>query len=1146
VTLDDSYSIDSGRIFLSGVQALVRLPLEQRARDRAAGHDTAGFITGYRGSPLGGYDLQLQAARERLTAAHIVFQPGLNEDLAATAVWGTQQAGLLPGAKYDGVFAIWYGKGPGVDRSGDPIKHGNRMGTAKLGGVLLVFGDDHPGKSSTVSHQSEQALAANGVPVLYPASIQEYIDLGLHGFALSRAAGVWVGFKCVNETVETSAAVSVDPQRLRIVEPEGMSSPPEGVHARLAFEPLRDEVRLLRYKLPLAQAYVRANGLDRVTQDASQRELGIVAAGKSWLDVQGALEILGIDAQRSRTLGLRVYKPALIWPLEPHGLREFARGHRELLFIEEKAAFMEAQAAHLLYNLPDRPRLIGKHDEHGAPLLAADVPLDPLDVALLVGARLVSLGLADEALRDRIADLEHASRAARTRPTGVLQRLPYFCAGCPHNTSTRVPEGSFALAGIGCHTMAMGMKRSTLPPTQMGGEGATWAGMAPFNATPHVFQNLGDGTYVHSGLLAVRAAVIAGNNITFKILVNDAVAMTGGQAVEGHFSVAEISQQLRAERVERIAVVSDHIEKYRGDTALARGTTLHDRDELEALQEQLRRVPGVSAIIYEQICAAEKRRRGKRAPKAGRERRLVINERICEGCGDCSVQSNCVAIEPADSVFGRKRRINQSSCNEDYSCAKGFCPSFVSVEGRRRRPAPAQLDAGVLADVPEPARRGAGEFAMLIAGIGGTGVVTIGAILGMAAHLDGLAVSVFDMTGLAQKGGAVFSHLRIAASGSIGAPPRIGMLAADLILGCDLVACTSAEALAAVRSGHTQLLVNTQLVPTAEFQQNSTLDFSAAPLLEALGRAAGEARVAGIDATSAAVALLGDSIGANLFIVGYALQRGVLPVSRQAVERAIELNGVALDFNQRALGLGRLAAYDSARFAALLRSATPGEIQAAAPASLEELAAVHEAELVRYQDAAYARRYRELVDLARAAERSRTPGRSGFAMAVAHSYFKLLAYKDEYEVARLATEEAFRRQLDATFEPGYRLSYHLAPPVLAPKDPHTGVPRKMQLGSWMHGVFLMLRRLKALRGTSFDPFGWTEERRMERRLIETFEEQVRELCEGLTPERHPLAVSLAALAQEVRGYGHIKRRQAAALEARAQALMSEWSAPARG
>jgi len=1152
VTLEDRYVRESGAVLLSGTQALVRLLFDQRRRDAAAGLNTAGFVSGYRGSPLGGLDMQLWRERERLSGARIHFEPGVNEDLAATAVWGSQQVPLLPEASVAGVFALWYGKGPGVDRAGDAIKHGNRQGTSRNGGVLVVFGDDHPGKSSTISHQSEQALGANGVPVLYPASVQEYLDLGLHGYALSRHAGTWVGLKCVNETVETTSVVEVDPGRVLCRIPPSSPGDADDIHGRLAFDPLGDEQRHVRQRLPRVHAYVRENALDRVTHGRSVHgeaaTLGIVAAGKSWLDVTEALDALGLDAPRLATLGIAVYKPALIWPLEPIALTDFAKSRAELLFVEEKAAFIEPQAAHHLYNLSanQRPRIVGKHDECGAPLLPSDVPLELLEIARVIGLRLRRLEKCDSVLEERLNRVERDLHEAHTRVAGPTARTPYFCSGCPHNSSTRLPEGSLGMAGIGCHTMAIGMNRRTLPPTQMGGEGLNWVGIAPFTGLRHVFQNLGDGTYFHSGLLAIRGAVTAGVNITYKILVNDAVAMTGGQPVEGHLSVAELTHQLRAERVQRIAVVSDDIAKYGPAPPFAAGVTVHHRSALDVLQRELRETPGVSALLYDQTCAAEKRRRRKRGRLPVPARRMLINELVCEGCGDCSTTSNCVSIEPRETEFGRKRAIDQSSCNQDYSCADGFCPAFVSVRGATlRREAPTDIEAA-LVGLPDPQPFvGAPRMSVLITGIGGTGVVTVGAVLAMAAHLDGLAASVFDMTGLAQKGGAVLSHLKLAARSAEIAAPRVGMLAADVILGCDLVVTASAEVLRSMNPERTRLVANSHLVPTAAFQGNPDVDFRAEELHQAIARSLGSGESERIDFTLAATTLLGDAVAANLLLVGFALQRGWLPVSVSAVKRAVELNGTAVELNRAALQLGRLAAHAPEHFAQLIRERTTARGTTSVPAiqdgegATEARIQVREAFLTEYQDRAYAQRYRSLIDRVAAREQIVAPGSKLLTEAVARGYFKLLAYKDEYEVARLhATSLA--GQLDATFSGAAKLSFHLAPPGVARADPQTGQIRKIELGSWILPVFRLLAKFKFLRGTVFDPFGYTAERKMERRLITEYEELVNHVAQTLRPERLDLAAELGSLPDGIRGFGHVKDRHVAAVKKRETELRQQW------
>ncbi|HVN45580.1 MAG TPA: indolepyruvate ferredoxin oxidoreductase family protein [Steroidobacteraceae bacterium] len=1136
VTLEDKYTHSSGTVLMSGTQALVRLPLMQQARDRARGLRTAGYITGYRGSPLGGLDQQLWRAQRYLEAAGIVFEPGVNEDLAATAIWGTQQVPLLPGARVQGVFALWYGKGPGVDRSGDPIKHGNRMGTSPLGGVLLAVGDDHAGKSSTVAHQSEPALAANQVPVLYPATVQEYLELGLRGWALSRYAGLWVALKCVNDTVEATATVDLD-----FAEPAALLPAVADVHARLTFNPLADDERLQRVKLPAAQAFARAQGFDRKMLGDDAAPLGIVAAGKSYLDCLAALRLLGLDgAERASPVAL--FKPALIWPLEPQALREFARNRRELLVVEEKAPFLEPQIAHALFNLPaaERPLLTGKRDEQAMALLPSDVTFDAGTIAPVIAQRLARLQAAAPAVSARAREIQQRRAQHSAAAAPPLSRAPYFCSGCPHNTSTQVPEGSVAFSGIGCHTMAIGMQRRTLPPTHMGGEGMTWAGIAPFTATPHVFQNLGDGTYFHSGLLAIRAAVAARVNITYKVLVNDAVAMTGGQPVEGHLSLMEMSHQLAAERVRPIAVVSDDPGRWRARHAeFAAGVTFHHRDELDALQRRLRDVRGVSAILYEQTCAAEKRRRRKRGTLAKPDRRVFINAAVCEGCGDCSIKSNCVSVEPLETEFGRKRRIDQSSCNQDYSCIRGLCPSFVILENARpRRPQPPPLSSELFAALPEPPQRAALPFNAVIAGVGGTGVVTIGAVLAMAAHLEDAHACVLDMTGLAQKGGAVLSHLRITATPAA-APAALETGSADLLLACDLVVGVGAEALHTVDAQRTQLLLNDCVTPVAQFQQDRDFDFRNAALLERARQAVAPQHLAELPATRLAERLLGDTIATNMIMVGFAYQHGALPVSSSAIEQAIAINGTARELNLAAFALGRLWQHAPERLRELLPLAAPAALHTDLAALIERRSDF----LADYQDAAYAARYRELIERVRLSEASRC-GKDELTIAVARQYSKLLAYKDEYEVARLYTRGEFRLSLGEQFEGDYRLRVLLAPPFLTRDDPRTGEPRKLSFGAWIFPLLGVLARGRRLRGTAWDPFGYLAERRTERELIREYELTIDTVLRGLTPERHAAAIEIAQVPEQIRGFGPVKRRSVAAARARTRQLLAAYTSVA--
>jgi len=1149
--LGHRYTRASGRVYLSGVQALVRLPLLQAARDRAAGLHTAGFLSGYRGSPLGTYDMALWQARDLLEAAAVRFSPGVNEDLAATAVWGSQQAGLMPDPRYDGVFAIWYGKGPGVDRSCDALKHGNHAGSAPKGGVLVLTGDDPAARSSSIAHQSEHALVHCGMPVLNPANVQEYLDLGLYGWAMSRFSGAWVGMKCLTDTVDSAASVEVGPGRAPVTIPDDFEMPPGGLHIGWSNIPLQVEQRLYQQRLPAVQAFVRANGLDRVALGGGpRRRLGIVTAGKAYLDVRQALDDLGIDAARARDLGLEVYKVALTWPLEPEGMRRFARGLDAVLVVEEKRPLLEDQVARLLYDLPERPHLAGKRDEAGAPLVPAEGELSP--------------GLVAEALRAWVA--RHAPEEAATlappppapaAPAGAgLMRLPAFCSGCPHNMSTKVPAESLALGGIGCHGMAVWLPgRNTLAVTQMGGEGANWIGMAPFTGTRHVFQNLGDGTYFHSGLLAIRAAVTAGVNITYKILANGAVAMTGGQPIEGESLAGEvtvpgIARQLLAENVARVDVVSNEPEKY-PDGALPPPVKVHHRSELARLQRELRETPGVTALVYDQTCAAEARRLRRRGELPDPDRRVVINERVCEGCGDCSVQSNCISIEPVETPVGRKRRIDQHSCNKDYSCLLGHCPSFVTVRGGRlRRPGDrsgggeAAAEDARLADLPlpepPPLER---PWNVLVAGIGGGGVVTSGAILAMAAHLEGRGVSELDVTGLAQKNGPVSSHVRIAARPEDLHATRIPAGAADLVLASDIVVTTGMDALSRLGKGRTTAVVNTHVAPTSDFASDPDLDLSPRGMEKAIAQAAGEEGCHFLPATELAAALAGDAIATNLFLLGYAFQLGRLPVSLAALERAIELNGRAVAMNRRAFAWGRLAALDRGAVEAAARPALRED--APAEDTLEAVVAHRAAFLTGYQGARLARRYRDRVARVAAREREVAPGSDALARAAARAYAKLLAYKDEYEVARLYTDGTFRAQLDREFEGDYRLEIHLAPPhvpvldrFLARRDPDTGRTKKVTLGPWAFRALAWLARLRFLRGTPLDPFGRAKDRVLERRLVREYEARLDELCAGLTPGNHALAVEIASLPERVRGFDLVKEQQLAAVRPEEQELLS--------
>ena len=1159
VTLDDKYTLEAGRVYVSGIQALVRLPMLQKERDRRAGLDTAGFISGYRGSPLGGYDMALWQAQRYLAAHDIVFQPGVNEDLAATAVWGSQQTDLFPGARFDGVFGLWYGKGPGVDRSMDVLKHANSAGSSRHGGVLALTGDDHAAKSSSLAHQSEHVLIACAMPVLYPANVQEYLDFGLHGWAMSRYAGTWTAMKCVTDVVESSASVEVDPERVSIVLPEDFEMPAGGLNIRWPDPPLAQEVRLLHYKCYAALAYVRANRLNRVVIDSPHARFGIITAGKAYLDVRQALADLGLDEAVCRRIGIRVLKVGCVWPLEARDAREFATGLDEILVVEEKRQILEYALKEELYNWREdvRPRVFGKFDERdnaggewsvprGEWLLPARYELTPAMIAKAIARRLHRAELPEDVRAGIAARMEVIEAKEREigRPHVATERKPWFCPGCPHNTSTRVPEGSRAMAGIGCHYMAMWMDRRTQTFSQMGGEGVAWIGQMHFCSDRHVFVNLGDGTYFHSGLLAIRAAIAANANVTYKILYNDAVAMTGGQPVDGRLSVAQIAEQVVGEGAKRVLVVTDAPRKYRG-VRLPRGVRVHHRDDLDALQLELRETPGTTVLIYDQTCAAELRRRRKRGKAPDPPRRVYINPAVCEGCGDCSVVSNCLAVEPLATALGVKRRINQSACNKDFSCLKGFCPSFVTAEGAvPRKPARAAAAGVDLEALPEPERiEPQRAWGILVTGVGGTGVVTIGALLGMAAHLDGKGVTVLDMTGLAQKGGAVMSHVQIAPSPEQVYATRIAAGEAEVVIGCDAIVTAADEALAKTRHGMTRAVVNSAVMPTSAFIADPDwrypLDTAEADIRASVGETCEF-----IDAGALALRLLGDGIYANPLLLGYAWQRGWIPLTRASLLQAIELNGVKVADNRAAFGWGRyVALHGSEGLDDLLGERPAGGQVVALPETLDALIE-HRAQLLRdYQDEAWAARYTALVARLRAVERERAGGAQRLTRAVASNLARLMTYKDEYEVARLYSAPEFLAGLRETFdgEPGrdYRLYFHLAPPLLARRD-HEGHLRKRRFGPWMMPVFRALAALRWLRGTRFDPFAYSAERRAERALLGDYEALLEEFCSTLTTDNLDVAVELASLPEHIRGFGHVKQRNLAAARERWHSLLARY------
>jgi indolepyruvate ferredoxin oxidoreductase len=1145
VTLDDKYDLGKSRIFVTGFQAIVRLCLMQKELDRRAGLNTAGYVTGYRGSPLGTLDLQFMRAQRVLDKYDVRFQPGLNEDIAATALWGTQQAELRGEGKFDGVFGLWYGKGPGVDRTGDVFRHANFAGTSRHGGVLALMGDDHTAESSTTAHQSEYHFIDVMIPILHPAGVQEILDYGLYGWAMSRFCGSWVALKSMHETVESTAVIDGSLERVNIVIPQDFAMPKGGLNIRLGDPILSQEARLHDYKRDAMLAFVRANKLNKyITSGGRTPKIGVITVGKSYLDVRQALDELGIDEVKCNDLGIRLYKIGCPWPISQRDLKEFAQGLELIIVVEEKRSLIEVQVREELYGTANQPVCIGKKDEQGNWLFPVKGALDPNEVAICIGERILQRVGPNEQIAARVAQLKEAQRIlAETQDVAV--RIPYFCSGCPHNTSTVVPEGMRAYAGIGCHYMAQWMDRSTLGYTQMGGEGANWIGEAPFSKRPHVFQNLGDGTYNHSGYMAIRGAIAAGVNITYKILFNDAVAMTGGQANDGGLTVPQIARQVAAEGAKRVVVVTDEPWKYSKGEDWPRGLTIHHRDELMTVQEELAKIPGVTVLIYDQTCAAEKRRRRKRGRFPDPDKRVIINELVCEGCGDCGVKSNCVSVQPLETEWGRKRTIDQSTCNKDYSCVKGFCPSFVTVYGAKLK-----QGVGVAADhglkpLPEPTLPAIGKtYDIIVTGVGGTGIVTIGGILGMAAHLEGKGVGVLDMAGLAQKGGAVYSHMRIAERSEDIHAIRIAAGGAELVLGGDIVVAGNRKVLAAVKHGVTEMVINLAEFLPGDFTRNADFSLPTERLKRAIIADAGREKTHFIDATRAATALFGNSVGANIFLVGYAYQLGAIPLAAASIERAIELNGEAVEMNKAAFHWGRRAVVEPAAVEALIKPKPEAVSDARTLSrSFEETVERRVAFLTAYQSAAYGARYRRWAEKVRAVEAARAPGKSGLADAVARYLFKLMAYKDEYEVARLYADDAFLKQVNNELGgENLRLHVHLAPPLLARKDRVSGEPRKMTFGPWIFPLFRQLAKFKFLRGTPFDPFGYSTERRTERALVRDYEALLEEVLAKLDADNHHVAVGLAAIPEKIRGFGHVKLRHLKAAKADEAALLEQFRA----
>ena len=1121
ISLNDRFDLEKSPVLLNGTQALVRLMLMQKERDRQAGLNTAGLVTGYRGSPLGAVDMQMTRAAKQLAQYDVTFQPGLNEDLAATALWGAQQAELRGEGKYDGVFGLWYGKGPGVDRSGDAMKHANMAGTSPNGGVLMALGDDHTGESSTVLHQSEWALVDAYMPVVSPAGVQEILDYGIYGIGLSRFAGVWTGLKVMKDTIETTAVVDGRPDRMSLVVPE-FEMPEGGLNIRLVDDRIEQEARVIDHKRFAAEAYARANQIDKRMWGKPGAKIGFVAAGKNWLDLIHAMSLLNIDEAEAERLGISLYKVGQVFPLDMQGFSDWAEGLDLIVCVEEKRKLIEVQIKEALFDNRQGRRVYGWYkgggagSMHGPELFPTRYALDPIHIASALGEILCEEGRETDGIRAGMQALDDARRNDNAEE--IASRLPYFCSGCPHNSSTKVPEGSRAYAGIGCHFMVQWMDRSTLGYTHMGGEGANWIGEAPFSNRAHVFQNIGDGTYNHSGVQAIRAAVAAGTKMTYKILYNDAVAMTGGQSNEGDLTPQRIVAEMRAMGVENVAVVYDEKEDV-NFKALPPEVKTYERAELMTVQKEYEKIEGVSVIVYVQTCAAEKRRRRKRGTFPDPDKRVFINTDICEGCGDCGIQSNCVSIVPKETELGRKRAIDQSSCNKDFSCIKGFCPSFVTLEGAKVRKEPtAEL---TLPDLPQPVLPQIdGTYNVVITGVGGTGVVTIGAVLAQAAQIDGKGAGMMEMAGLAQKGGAVHIHCRLAEKPEDISAIRVATGEADALIGGDLVVSAGSTTLGLTRTGRTGAVVNNHEIITGDFTRDTEFQLPADRLSLAL-EARLQDRVALFDASDLAKATLGDSIFSNMMVFGAAWQKGLIPLSLEAIRAAVDLNGAAVERNLRAFEIGRWAVEFPEDAAKLL---TPNVIEL--PKSLGEQIDFRADHLKAYQGRRLAKRYRKMLDGIED---------KGLKEAVAKGYHKLLAYKDEYEVARLLLSS--RDKAAAEFDGDFKMTYHLSPPILA-REGADGRPVKRPFGEWMTPMLKILRSLKGLRGTPLDVFGYTAERKMERALIKQYEADMKKVLAELKPETMDAAVALARLPLDIRGFGPVKMANEAKAAKRREEILS--------
>jgi indolepyruvate ferredoxin oxidoreductase len=1078
--LSDKFTLEEGRVYLTGIQALVRLPIDQMRRDRRAGLNTGAFISGYEGSPLGGYDMALARAGKLLSEYNIHFRPGVNEDLAATAVFGSQIFDVIGKSKVEGVLGIWYGKGPGVDRSGDIFRHANLAGSGKNGGALLLCGDDPISKSSTIPSQSDFSLYNLGIPYLYPGNVQDILDYGLLAIALSRYSGAWVGLKLVTDVCDGGSTAELDPLRPVVRLPEGYERHTDPRIVAPVTLGLEHEVNVRR--MEAARQFARVNAINR--HNGADARIGVLSTGKSYFDLMQALRDLGVRE------GVRIGKVGMPFPLDPEFVRDFARGLDTILVVEEKRSFIETQFREILYDLPARPVIFGK--SHFPPT----GELDPDKIAT--------------ALCD-VLDKAPRSLPVATQPFAALGSKPIgarpsaFCSGCPHNRSTLLLEGQIAGGGIGCHTMAMRLNdpaRSFSFLTHMGGEGAPWIGMTPFVDQKHIFQNIGDGTLFHSGYLAIEACVAATVNITYKILYNGHVAMTGGQAAVGALPIPDLTRKLQAEGVRRTIVLAEDTEQYANAGELASNAELRSREELPRTLAELEKIPGVTVMIYDQECAAEKRRKRSRGIYAEPTRRLVINEEVCEGCGDCVKQANCMSLTPVMTELGQKIRIHQSSCNKDYSCALGDCPSFVSVDikpgtGMKKRTLPALP----VAEVPPP--RGvvkAGEGYRIIGpGIGGTGVVTINALLAAAAWIDGLHVASLDQTGSAQKGGAVVSHLLVS-DRPIEAPAKVNAGNADLILGFDLLGILEPKNLATASRDRTIAILNTDLTPTIDSIRSRTLFSGPDLMLDTVNSVTNRGRNIFVDANRIAEGLFGTHMAVNMFMTGIAFQGGLIPISAEAIEQAIEWNGVEVERNREWFAWGRKYYEDAAWVENFLQAETKPK------AAIDRVA-----ELREYQNDAYARSYVEFLDQIQ---------EPALREIVAKYLYKLMAYKDEYEVARLLTSPQFEQRARDMWEAPEAISYNLHPPLLR----SFGMHKKLKLGPWFRTPLNVLKRFKWLRGTPLDLFGLSAHRRLERSLISWYRELIQQTIANLTPDNLPQALEIAALPDQIRGYEKIKEQ----------------------